>query len=98
MAPAQPAEAAGPLFSQQQLDHYGIRELQVLEDLLRRYETGTLGDQILTDVAWRIQKKIGWQETVDQPLAFLEAFYRAQRARLEQKLLFGQRQERKREV
>lgn len=99
--PAVPAPPARPehdlTFTREQLDHYGIRELQVLEDLLRRFENGMLGNDVLTDVTWRIQKKIGWNEQVSDPLAFLDAFYRAQRARLEQKLLFGQRQERKKE-
>lgn len=94
-APRRPED--GPTFTREQLDHYGIRELQVLEDLLRRYEDGVLGSEVLADVTWRIQKKIGWNEEVSDPLAFLDSFYRAQRARLEQKLLFGHRQERKKE-
>jgi hypothetical protein len=59
---------------------------------------------MLEEVAQRIKTKIGWARepgagTVWEVPAppFLQAFYRAQRARLEQKLLFGQRQEEKRE-
>lgn len=87
-------------FTREQLDVYGIRELQVLEDLMRRYEGGTLGTEVLVDVAWRIQRKVGWTEPLADDAAavrFLEEFYRAQRGRLEQKLLFGQRQEKKRD-
>ena len=85
-------------FRQEQLDIYGIHELQVLEDLLRRSSEGTLGAGVLDDVAAKIRRKIGWPRE-DPPVAaetFLRAFYGAQRGRLEQKLLFGVRQERKR--
>jgi len=77
-------------FADHQLAAYGKRELQVLEDLLRRRadaETQTL----LRDVCDRICRKIGWAE----PLApadtarFLRDFYTAQRAFLEREQLFG---------
>ncbi len=75
----------------------------MLEGLLRRHGEGTLSDAMLEEVAERIKAKIGWRR--ESPAAgevtalpFLRAFYRAQRGRLEQKLLFGQRQEKKREV
>jgi uncharacterized RDD family membrane protein YckC len=104
-APEPPAfarrQAPPPLpaytFTREQLDIYGIHELQVLEDLLRRFDQNILQPGTLEDICARIQKKIGWP--ADQrvrPLDFLQAFYAAQRGRLEQKLLFGQRQERKR--
>ena len=84
-------------FTREQLDIYGIHELQVLEDLLRRFDQNILQPGTLEDVAARIQKKIGWPASQRaRPLDFLQAFYAAQRGRLEQKLLFGQRQERKR--
>ena len=79
-------------FTQEQLDLYGIFELQVLEDLLRR--TIPLGTVL--EVARRIQAKIGWEGTAEDPEAFLRAFYTAQRARLEQRMLLGERRERKR--
>ncbi len=84
-------------FTRQQLDIYGIHELQVLEDLLRRDDQGVLDGRILEEVCDKIKTKIGWpRERWDvQPRRFLDAFYRAQRGRLEQKMLFGQRQERK---
>jgi uncharacterized RDD family membrane protein YckC len=85
------------LFSERQLDLYGIKELQLLEELLRRHPH-EVDHQLLAMVAERIKKKIGWsnpQEELDT-LPFLQAFYAAQRARLEHKLLFGTRQEEKR--
>ena len=94
-APAAVAEEIA--FTRKQLDIYGIHELQVLEDLLRQAEQGILDPRVLEQVADRIRRKIDWpRERWSEPvLPFLEAFYRAQRGRLEQKLLFGQRQERK---
>jgi uncharacterized RDD family membrane protein YckC len=95
------AEAKEEAFTRAELDVYGIRELQVLEDLLRRYGEGSLAGQVLMDVAERIARKIGrearWTDD-DAAVRFLSAFYRAQRGRLEQKLLFGQRQEKKRDA
>ena len=70
----------------------------MLEDLLRRDDQGTLDGRILDEVAEKIKLKIGWPRERWQapPRRFLDAFYRAQRGLLEQKLLFGQRRERKR--
>jgi uncharacterized RDD family membrane protein YckC len=93
---AAPAEAF--TFTREQLDIYGIHELQVLEDLLRRHEQGTLDGAVLVDVCEKIKTKIGWPpEQWHAPVVpFLQTFYRAQRALLEQKMLFGQRREKKR--
>ncbi len=93
-----PADLAAEIvFTRKQLDIYGIRELQVLEDLLRRYDDAVVDPQILEDVATKIKHKIDWPadrwQIPTQP--FLNAFYRAQRGRLEQRLLFGERKERK---
>lgn len=100
--PTTPAFAPEPVveelpFTRQQLDIYGIHELQVLEDLLRRDDQGVLDGRILEEVCDKIKTKIGWprERWAVQPRRFLDAFYRAQRARLEAKMLFGQRQERK---
>lgn len=94
--PPPPAEAFP--FTREQLDIYGIHELQVLEDLLRRDDEGTLDPRVLADVCEKIKTKISWPaETWNVPVRpFLDAFYRAQRGLLEQKMLFGQRRERKR--
>jgi hypothetical protein len=85
---AAPEEAA---FTPAQLDHYGIKELQVLEDVLRRDTTPL---STLMDIARRIAKRI------DAPVPkaaeaerFLRAFYAAQRAHLEQRMLLGDRRD-----
>jgi uncharacterized RDD family membrane protein YckC len=96
-APEPEPAAEGFPFTRQQLDIYGIHELQVLEDLLRRDDQGVLDGRILEEVCEKIKTKIAWprERWSVPPRRFLDAFYRAQRARLEQKMLFGQRQERK---
>jgi hypothetical protein len=85
-------------FTREQLDIYGVHELQVLEDLLRRDNEGILDGRVLDEVAEKIKLKITWPRERWQvpPRRFLDAFYRAQRGLLEQKMLFGQRRERKR--
>jgi uncharacterized RDD family membrane protein YckC len=84
-------------FTREQLDIYGVRELQVLEDLLRRDGEGSLDVRILEEVGEKIKVKINWpRERWSIPTRrFLQAFYAAQRGRLEQRLLFGERRERK---
>jgi uncharacterized RDD family membrane protein YckC len=98
-APDDAAVESGIAFTREQLAIYGVRELQVLEDVLRRADEGTIRAEILAEVRERIARKIGWRRgdlrVTDH--AFLAAFYRALRARLEQRLLFGERVERKRE-
>jgi len=95
--PPPPPPAEEFPFTREQLDIYGIHELQVLEDLLRRDDQGTLDTRVLEDVCEKIKLKITWPADRWQvpPRPFLQAFYRAQRAALEQKMLFGQRRERK---
>jgi uncharacterized RDD family membrane protein YckC len=74
-------------FSQAQIDAYGAKELQVLEDVLRRTEVRTVAA-----VAQRIRGKIGWTRgPIESDYAFLDAYYLALRARLESRLLFGRR-------
>jgi uncharacterized RDD family membrane protein YckC len=80
------------VFADQQLKSYGARELQILEDLLRRPDT-TESRELLGDVADRIYRKINWTEAVapaDTAL-FLRDFYTAQRAFLEREQLFGRK-------
>jgi len=77
-------------FADRQLMAYGKRELQVLEDLLRRpgdRETQAL----LADVCDRICRKIDWPQPVPpaDTALFLRDFYTAQRAFLEREQLFG---------
>jgi len=88
-------------FLSHQLDHYGALELQTLEDLLRAQEnrpamqTNIQKNATLDSVIGKIRNKIGYADAV-QPVdrvAFLRAFYNAQRAHLEQKQLFGERRQ-----
>jgi uncharacterized RDD family membrane protein YckC len=74
-------------FTQAHLDAYGVKELHVLEDVLRRYETKTVAL-----VAARIRLKIGWKASPDESDGdFLAAYYAALRGRLESRLLLGKR-------
>jgi hypothetical protein len=75
------------VFTPDQLDVYGVKELQVLEDVLRR---NALAAQRV--VAERIRAKIGWTAWPgENDGAFLDAYYAALRTRLESKLLLGKR-------
>lgn len=84
-------------FTPAQLDLYGIQELQVLENLLRQ---ASPRPGALEAVAAQIQRKIGWPRGARRgsARAFLQAFYTAQRARLEQRMLLGERRESKRDA
>jgi Predicted membrane protein/domain len=72
-------------FTREQLAVYGIKELSVLEDVLRRREP-----DVLAAVSIRIRTKIGYPEGGPHE-AFLLAFYAALRQHLETRLLLGQR-------
>ncbi|WP_297691574.1 RDD family protein [Phenylobacterium sp.] len=77
------------VFSEAQVDAYGIKELQVLEQVLRRGDRRTMAD-----VARRIRVKIAWDGPTDIPdRSFLSAYYAALRARLEARALFGHRRQ-----
>jgi uncharacterized RDD family membrane protein YckC len=74
-------------FTPDQASAYGIKELHVLEDVLRRRDPKTLAA-----VAERIRTKIAWRRQPDETdAAFLSAYYAALRGRLETRLLFGHR-------
>ncbi len=74
-------------FTDAQLDAYGIKELQVLEQVLRSGER-----QAITEVARRIRRKIDWQGGLElSDRSFLSDYYTELRARLESRLLFGHR-------
>ena len=77
-------------FTKAQLGAYGIYELQVLEDILREGHRIDAAD-VRAKVREAIQRKIGWAGPVADDEAFLKAFYTAQRAYLERKMLFGKR-------
>lgn len=97
-APALRAQPVGNRFQFEphQLEHYGIYELQTLEAVLRR--TDVHASQTRREIADRIRKKIDWNSDADWNfrydgivVEFLQAFYVAQRAHLERKMLFGKR-------
>ncbi|HEX2559570.1 RDD family protein [Phenylobacterium sp.] len=73
-------------FTQAQVDAYGVKELHVLEEVLRRADKPTM-----RAVAQRIQGKIGWQGEDASDPQFLAAYYAALRGRLESRMLFGHR-------
>jgi uncharacterized RDD family membrane protein YckC len=81
---------AAHAFTEEQLDVYGVYELQVLEGVLRGVGTPGHGDAVRT-VSEKIRWKIGWTTPVLDDEVFLQAFYAALRARLEKRLLFGKR-------
>jgi uncharacterized RDD family membrane protein YckC len=75
------------VFTRAEADVYGVKELSVLEEVLRRKDEPTM-----QAVAARIRAKIKRsraQGETDQ--AFLEAYYLALRTRLEGRMLFGHR-------
>ncbi len=81
-------------FTQAQVDAYGVKELHVLEDVLRRNHIPTV-----TAVAVRIRAKIGWTRGVEESdWAFLDAYYAALRRRLETRMLLGKRRKDKFDV
>jgi len=81
-------------FTPEQTGAYGVKELHVLEDVLRRKDR-----QTLAAVAQRIRAKILWREIPGETdTAFLAAYYGALRARLENQLLFGRRRKDKFDV
>jgi len=79
-------------FTTQQLAVYGVKELQVLEEVLRSPMTSR--EALERDVAQRIARKIGYADpaaVAADAAKFLGAFYAAQRRRLEAELAFGRR-------
>lgn len=78
-------ERSGLVFTSAQINAYGVKELHVLEDVIRKGQR-----QVESEVAQRIRRKIGW--TGSEPdHEFLSAYYAALRGRLETRLLFGHR-------
>lgn len=78
-------------FTVEQLQRYGVKELQVLEDVLRQPHTQESA-RLRFEIAGRIQKRIAWKEPFrgDQIENFLRDFYTAQRAYLEARKNFGE--------
>ncbi|MFD2205298.1 RDD family protein [Kiloniella antarctica] len=96
------------IFTDEQVDAYGIYELQTLEELLRKT---AVAPKTIQEVTHRIKTKIKWVERnsdgsksylwkttkgkTEEDIAFLKAYYAALRRRLEAKMLFGKRRENK---
>ncbi len=84
------------VFTSSQIDAYGVKELHVLENVLRKNDPTTIAE-----VTARIMQKIEWPQLDKDPdktgdenaaqLEFLNAYYGALRGKLETKLLFGVR-------
>ena len=72
-------------FTDEQIDAYGVFELQTLEKVLREGHP-----EAMSTVSWTIRQKLGIGD-VSTDFEFLSAYYAALRARLERKLLFGRR-------
>jgi uncharacterized RDD family membrane protein YckC len=77
-------------FTQEQLQHYGVKELQVLEDVLRRPHN-TESARLRREISERVQRRIGWTRvfTGRDIENFLLDFYTAQRAFLESRKHLG---------
>lgn len=73
-------------FTPAQLDVYGVKELQVLEQVLRTGDRATV-----RAVADRIAAKIGYARGDAPDGEFLRAYYHGIRGRLESRLLMGRR-------
>ncbi len=87
MVDDQPVLHADFAFTQAQLDAYGVKELHVLEDVLRKADR-----KVMAAVAGRIRGKIGWTATeYEMDRSFLQAYYTALRGRLETRMLLGKR-------
>lgn len=73
------------------LEAYGIKELQVLEEVLRQPHNAETA-RLMRDIRDRIQKRIGWDRPVPDrdTETFLRDFYTAQRAFLERRKNIGE--------
>jgi len=93
MADDNAAHQPNLVFTPAQLDAYGIKELQVLEQVLRTRDKPTV-----RAVADRIAGKIGYARGDAADIEFLRAYYHAVRGRLESRLLMGRRRKDKFDV
>lgn len=81
-------------FTTPQLDAYGVKELNVLEDVIRQRDR-----RAVRTVAERIRLKIAWTPTAEEDdFDFLSAYYAGLRGRLETRLLMGRRRRDKHDV
>jgi hypothetical protein len=78
-------------FTDQQLQVYGIKELQVLEDVLRRPRNAETA-RLMEEVRERIRRRIRWGDpnvSARDTESFLRDFYTAQRGLLERRKNLG---------
>jgi uncharacterized RDD family membrane protein YckC len=87
------AAPAAYAFTEAQLSIYGIYELQVLENVLRGNPALASHHEAVRTVSEKVRGKIRYDAVSVDDDRFLRDFYAAQRAHLEQKLLFGQRRQ-----
>jgi uncharacterized RDD family membrane protein YckC len=84
------ADAEETVFTEAELDAYGVFELETLEQVIRQAHAPAVAT-----VTYTICQRLGRQHWSDdggeRDVAFLQAYYAALRGRLEQKLLFGKR-------
>lgn len=81
-----PSDGATFIFDAAQLDAYGVLELEVLEGVLRRPESGER-----LPITQAIIDRIGWATEVSDLDTFLTDYYTQLRAHLERRLLLGKR-------
>jgi uncharacterized RDD family membrane protein YckC len=87
LADTERSGSTGLVFTPAQLDAYGIKELHVLEEVLRAGARPAMAE-----VAQRIKAKIGWEGPADIPdRTFLNGYYAGLRGRLEAGVLLGRR-------
>ncbi len=94
LLPDQAAKAGEEIrFTEKQLSIYGEYELETLATILRTADSIKVPKSELERVASTIARRIKYagKEPSEKPLVFLRAFYKAQRAYLEKKLIFGKR-------
>lgn len=85
----------GLQLSTSQLDMYGIHEVQLLEKILRHTPTPDVAHHLAEKIATKLGiPHTDWQNA---PLPFLQSVYAQLRTRHEQRILFGDRQQTKRD-
>ncbi len=92
LSAAKPAAEFRYVFTPAQIDAYGVKELHVLENVLRKNNPKTVTEvteRIMTKIEWPAPDKI--ENTNAGQREFLGAYYAALRGKLETKLLFGVR-------
>lgn len=77
-------------FTGEELDAYGVYELETLETVIRQAHAPAVAT-VTASIARRIRREHWSDEGGPRDLAFLQAYYAGLRGRLEQKLLFGKR-------